>query len=150
MRYGHVTNGVIDKGPCSLPKSWENVSGLNNMSDAQLRDIGWLPWVFVETPVGTNQVVSGSTVQIQPNQIVETQTVRNLTQQEIDGINKQKQDENKQIAEEKLAATDWTQVADVPLLNKQAFVDYRAAVRAIALNPPVQATFPDLPVEQWT
>jgi len=56
---------------------------------------------------------------------------------------------NKQEAEQKLAATDWTQVADVPLLNKQEFVDYRTAVRAIALNPPVQATFPDLPAEQW-
>jgi hypothetical protein len=148
MRYGHVTNGVIDKGPCSLPKSWENVSGLNNMSDTQLRDIGWLPWVFVETPVGTNQVISGSTVVIEAARILETQTVRNLTQQEIDGLNKQKQDQNKQIAEEKLSATDWTQVADVPLLNKQAFVDYRAAVRAIALNPPVQATFPEIPAEQ--
>jgi hypothetical protein len=57
---------------------------------------------------------------------------------------------NKATAESKLQATDWTQVADVPLLNKQEFVDYRAAVRAIALNPPVQATFPDLPVEQWS
>ena len=57
---------------------------------------------------------------------------------------------NKATAESKLAATDWTQVADVPLLNKQEFTDYRAAVRAIALNPPVQATFPDLPVEQWS
>lgn len=150
MRYGHVTNGVIDKGPCSLPKSWENISGLNNMSESQLRDIGWLPWVFVEATVGTNQVVNGSTIQIQPIQIVETQIVRDLTQQEIDGLNKQKQNENKQIAEEKLSATDWTQVADVPLLNKQAFVEYRAAVRAIALNPPVQATFPDLPAEQWS
>lgn len=57
---------------------------------------------------------------------------------------------NKSTAEQKLAATDWTQVADVPLLNKQDFVDYRATVRAIALNPPVQATFPDLPAEQWS
>lgn len=57
---------------------------------------------------------------------------------------------NKATAEQKLAATDWTQVADVPLLNKQEFADYRAAVRAIALNPPVQATFPDLPAEQWS
>ena len=56
---------------------------------------------------------------------------------------------NKATAEQKLQATDWTQVADVPLLNKQEFVDYRTAVRAIALNPPVQATFPDLPAEQW-
>ena len=57
---------------------------------------------------------------------------------------------NKANAEQKLAATDWTQVADVPLLNKQEFADYRAAVRAIALNPPVQATFPDIPAEQWS
>jgi hypothetical protein len=57
---------------------------------------------------------------------------------------------NKATAEQKLAATDWTQVADVPLLNKQEFVDYRTAVRAIALNPPVQATFPEIPVEQWS
>jgi len=57
--------------------------------------------------------------------------------------------DNKATAEQLLSATDWTQVADVPLLNKQAFVDYRAAVRAIAINPPVQATFPELPAEQW-
>ena len=57
---------------------------------------------------------------------------------------------NKAKAEQKLQATDWTQVADVPLLNKQDFTDYRATVRAIALNPPVQATFPDLPAEQWS
>jgi hypothetical protein len=57
---------------------------------------------------------------------------------------------NKATAESKLQATDWTQVADVPLLNKQEFTDYRVAVRSIALNPPVQATFPDLPAEQWS
>jgi hypothetical protein len=57
---------------------------------------------------------------------------------------------NKATAEQKLAETDWTQVADVPLLNKQEFVDYRAAVRAIALNPPVQVTFPEIPTEQWS
>jgi hypothetical protein len=57
---------------------------------------------------------------------------------------------NKSTAERKLQATDWTQVADVPLLNKQAFTDYRALVRAIAINPPVEATFPELPTEQWS
>jgi hypothetical protein len=57
---------------------------------------------------------------------------------------------NKATAEKKLAATDWTQVSDVPLLNKQEFTDYRAAVRAIALNPPVEATFPEIPAEQWS
>lgn len=49
---------------------------------------------------------------------------------------------NKAKAEKLLAETDWTQVADVPLLNKDEFVAYRTAIRAIALNPPVT-------VEQW-
>lgn len=92
MRYGHVSNGVVDEGPCSLPKAWENISGLNNMSESQLRDLGWLPWVFVETPVGANQVISGSTIVIGSTQITETQTVRNLSQQEIDDIKKQQND----------------------------------------------------------
>lgn len=46
--------------------------------------------------------------------------------------------------------TDWTQVADCPLLNKQEFVEYRALVRAIALSPALDAQFPSTPVEQWS
>ena len=58
---------------------------------------------------------------------------------------------NKTTAEKLLAETDWTQVADVPLLNKQEFVDYRAAVRAIALNPPVIVeNWAVKPEEQWS
>lgn len=77
-------------------------------------------------------------------------TVTNFTPEEQTNYNNQQKANNKAMAEQKLAATDWTQVADVPLLNKQAFTDYRTAVRAIALNPPVQATFPELPAEQWS
>lgn len=73
-----------------------------------------------------------------------------MDQEAKDAKDAQAKAANKATAESKLAATDWTQVSDVPLLNKQEFTDYRATVRAIALNPPVQATFPDLPVEQWT
>jgi hypothetical protein len=58
--------------------------------------------------------------------------------------------ENKAKAEKLLTETDWTQIADVQLLNKQEFADYRAVVRAIALNPTAEAIFPELPVEQWS
>jgi hypothetical protein len=73
-----------------------------------------------------------------------------MDQEAKDAKNAQCKAANKATAEQKLAATDWTQVSDVPLLNKQEFVDYRTAVRAIALNPPVQATFPEIPAEQWS
>lgn len=49
-----------------------------------------------------------------------------------------------------LSATDWTQVSDCPLLNKQEFVEYRALVRAIALNPALNAQFPVIPAKQWS
>lgn len=49
-----------------------------------------------------------------------------------------------------LSNTDWTQVADCPLLNKKDFVDYRAAVRVIALNPTLDAKFPNIPQELWS
>ena len=58
---------------------------------------------------------------------------------------------NKAQAEKLLSETDWTQVADVPLLNKQEFADYRAAIRAIALNPPVIVeNWATKPAEQWS
>jgi len=96
MRYGHVTNGTIDKGPCSLPKAWENISGLNNMSSDQLRTFGWLPWVFITVPVGSNQVLNNSTVQVENTRIVETQLFRDLTQQELDGMKQQHNDSQTQ------------------------------------------------------
>lgn len=48
-----------------------------------------------------------------------------------------------------LTATDWTQAADCPLVNKAEFTDYRATVRALAINPVANAVFPELPTEQW-
>jgi len=145
MRYGHVTAGVIDKGPCGLPKSWENISGVNNMSNDQLRELGWLPWVFVQVPVGEDQVLDGSTVEIKTLDITETQVVRDMTPQEIVDRDQQYRDSNKQQAEQLLQETDWSQMPDVDLVNKSDFTIYRAEVRAITLNPPV--TVPQWPVK---
>lgn len=58
--------------------------------------------------------------------------------------------QNKSKAEAILSRTDWTQVPDVDLLNKDEFKTYRAAVRAIALNPTWDAVFPVAPQEQWS
>ena len=77
-------------------------------------------------------------------------TVSEMTPEQKSQYNAKKIQENKQQAEQILSQTDWTQVADVPLLNKQEFTDYRSVVRAIALKPPVQVIFPEPPVEQWS
>jgi hypothetical protein len=159
MIYGHVTNEVIDKGPCSLPKSWENISGLNNMSNEQLRELGWLPWVLIQTPVGPNQIMTGSTIQINAADIVETQIVRDMTPQEIADRDQQEKDSNKQQATELLYETDWTTIPDVAnpevsnpyLTNAAEFAAYRNQLRQIAVNPPVTVeTWPVKPAEIWS
>jgi hypothetical protein len=158
MRYGHVTNGVIDAGPKSLPNSWGNVSGLNKMTNETLRTLGWLPWNFVTARVGQNQVLNGSTITIKPEEIVETQIVRNMTPGEIQDRSQQAMDSNKQQAEILLQQTDWTTIPDVSdpalsnpyLTNAAEFAAYRSAIRKIAVNPPVTVgAWPDKPQTVW-
>lgn len=74
-----------------------------------------------------------------------------MSQEAKDAKDAEYKEINKTQAEKLLSETDWTQVADVPLLNKQAFVTYRAAIRAIALNPPVIVNqWATKPAEQWS
>ena len=67
--------------------------------------------------------------------------------------------ENKQQATALLQQTDWTSTPDVAnpqysnpyLMNQDAFLAYRSAVRAIAVNPPTTpAAFPTQPQEIWS
>jgi hypothetical protein len=159
MRYGHVTNGVIDAGPRLLPNSWENISGLNNMTNEDLLPLGWLPWIFITVPVEQNQVLDGSTVVINSADIVETQIVRDLTPGEIQARDQQEQDTNKRQAEARLNETDWASIPDVSdpdvsdpyLANAAEFVAYRSQLRKIAVNPPVIVNeWPVKPDEVWT
>lgn len=79
-RYALVQEGQIVQGPVALPKNWGNVSGLNKLDNAALKTLGWLPWRFVEIQA---EVLTGSTVEIFEDEVVETQTGRNKTPEEI-------------------------------------------------------------------
>lgn len=72
-------------------------------------------------------------------------------QEAIDAYDAQQKQANKTQAMQLLSDTDWTQMPDVTLSNQADFTAYRAAVRAIALNPPVVVTeWPTKPEEQWS
>lgn len=43
MEYCYIEDYQIKSGPRPLPKNWKNVSGLNMLSDVELRKFGWLP-----------------------------------------------------------------------------------------------------------
>ena len=57
---------------------------------------------------------------------------------------------NKAEASRLLAETDWVVLPDVTTLtNKDVFVTYRKALRDIAVNPTVDAVFPEKPDTIW-
>jgi hypothetical protein len=62
----------------------------------------------------------------------------------------------KSQAQSLLSATDWSEIPSVTntantphLTNAADFVTYRNAVRALAVNPVVNPTFPTQPTEAW-
>ncbi len=69
-------------------------------------------------------------------------------------------EQNKGIATDLLKKTDWTATVDIAdpqysnpyLVNQDAFLAYRSAVRQIAVNPPTTPVdpWPTLPVEEWS
>lgn len=56
---------------------------------------------------------------------------------------------NKNKAMSLLTETDWTQLNDVSLINKDEFASYRQDLRTIVFNPQVDSIFPVKPQEQW-
>ena len=86
---------------------------------------------------------------IEDNQVF-TVAVEPLTEEEIAARDESAKAKIKAQAMQLLTDTDWTQMPDVTLFNKQEFTDYRTVVRAIALNPPVTVTeWPTKPEEVW-
>jgi hypothetical protein len=53
-------------------------------------------------------------------------------------------------AKQLLAATDWSILPDVALINKSNFETYRAELRELVLNPVANPTFPTEPTPVWS
>lgn len=86
-------------------------------------------------------------------------SVTEKTPAEQQAYQQQVQDQNKVKASSLLAATDWTQAADVTnptitphLLNLSDFNAYRVSLRGIAINPPTTLVteWPVIPDEKWS
>jgi hypothetical protein len=138
MNYCFIENNVIVEGPRGLPRSWRNISGLDQMSDASLRELGWLPVRLVEGDV--QDKFEGSIFAIMPYEVIETKLWRAYTADELAEIDAQKAQEIRSERNTKLTESDWTQLNDTPLDNdsKVAWTVYRQALRDI----PSQEGFP--------
>jgi hypothetical protein len=84
--------------------------------------------------------------------------VVDLDPEQIAYNEEQAKQQNKQQAETLLQQTDWVELGDVSdpenppwLTNKAEFTTYRAALRQIAVNPPITVEeWATKPVEIWS
>lgn len=141
MRYALVKNNQIVEGPKNLPKAWGNVSGFHLLTNEQLLQYGWLPWELVEITVNQNEVYDVPTISIFADRVVETQTKRAKTTQEISQDIDNKKQNIRFERNQMLADCDWIVIKS--LETNSDFTDwkiYRQALRDITS----QETFPNV------
>ena len=137
MRYVYVENGVILEGPKTLPVSWRNYSVLPYLSEEQLRDIGWLPYYFVEADLSQGPIITDPVVYIDSTKVTEYQQRRERTPEEDAEYISQVGDDVREKRNNLLNSSDWTQLPDSPV-DKTVWATYRDELRRI----PEQAGFP--------
>jgi hypothetical protein len=154
--YALIENNSVAKYPCSVAdfkKQNPNISFPSQTNDKSLEQLGlYVVYNTTQPPVGEYQYLSELTpvFNLANNRWEQVWTVKDFTPEQIEEKNNSLKQANKQQAEQLLSETDWTQMPDVALVNKQAFIDYRATIRAIAINPTIDAVFPNKPAEQWS
>ena len=140
-RYALVQNNQIVEGPKNLPKAWGPISGFHHLSNEELKTHGWLPWEFIEIVVNENEVYDTPTVVIETDRVVETQTKRVKTTEELTNDIENKKQSVRSERNHLLADSDWIVIKS--LETNTDYTDwkvYRQELRDVTS----QATFPDV------
>jgi hypothetical protein len=94
--------------------------------------------------IHTHHIINGVRVDLTPEEILELQNEA-IANQSI--VTNRKAEALRAERNIKLAATDWTQAADVPQAIKDSYVSYRQALRDLPTQSgfPLTITWPDSP-----
>ena len=133
MQYIYVEDNQVKGSPSEIPKNWKNISNFHAF-DAEFWKIhGWYPYRFVKVDVNDNEVLNGSNVVIQENEVVEYQLKRLKTEDEIQNEIKSGWSRIRLQRNELLKRCDWTQLPDSPLNSqkKTEWQIYRQHLRDI-------------------
>ncbi len=152
--YAHVKDGSVDYMG-TLPKSWENVTGLHlsNGDDAYLKTLGWLPLIETNVAPSANQTFDTDVVTVEEDRVLLTHRVRDMTAQEIADRDEGLMAMLREERDQKLLDSDWTQAPDhsSPLsdVKKEEWTTYRQSLRNLpatvdmSLWPDVWPTEPE-------
>jgi hypothetical protein len=116
-------------------------------TDEMLASFGVERVFFATPPELTNtQVLVEGTPVISDNRWTQVWTVREMTTEEVASRNDAQTTSVRAERNDKLSASDWTQVADAPV-DKTAWATYRQALRDVPLQSgfPWTITWPDEP-----
>lgn len=148
MKYILVENNEIKSYPRELPVCWRNVSNFNVLDDQTLLEFGWYPYRFVPADLDVDKIVDGSYTVIEQTEVVEYQTARNKTQDEIDSEIENLWSNIRSQRNIFLNESDWTQISDSPLSEekKDEWKIYRQQLRDITnQNDPHNIVWPIKP-----
>jgi hypothetical protein len=149
MKYARVENNKVIDHNRDLPKNWENFSNFYLFDNQTLKEYGWYPFRFVEAPNIDNSVISGSYFEINEDEVVEYQTRRPKTEQEIQEETEQKWRAIREKRNRLLLESDWTQLPDSPLSEEKRleWKTYRQELRDITnYTSPYEIIWPNEPL----
>lgn len=148
MRYAFVENGVVKESNRPLPNVWANVSNFDLFDIETLKTYGWYPYRFVEAQKDVYDVVDGSYFSIEENEVVEYQTIRKKSEEDIQNEIENEWSNVRARRNIELMESDWTQVMDSPFteIEKGLWRLYRQSLRDITLQPdPFNIIWPTKP-----
>lgn len=133
--WAYVENNQIKELHDLLPKNWKNISGLNKSeSDLEfLNTIGWYKVVKKHQEYDTSKFeVKSYSHQYNSIDVIETINLIERSaeiQLSIDDLKQNFLQELRIERNRKLSESDWTQLPDAPLENKESWTRYRQELR---------------------
>jgi len=136
MRYAFVENGIVKESNRPLPIIWANVSNFHLFDVETLKTYGWYPYRFVEAQKDVDDIIDGSYFSVEENEVVEYQTVRKKSEQDIQNEIDNQWGNVRARRNIQLMESDWTQVLDSPFTDeqKEEWKLYRQLLRDITLQ----------------
>jgi len=134
MLYAHVENGSVDYMGV-LPKSWKNATGLHlsEGNDEFLKTLNWFPLVETNATPTANQTFNKDVVTIEEDKVLLIHSVRDMTEEEVASRDASNLQHLREVRDQKLVASDWTQAPDYPTpladAKKDEWNTYRQALR---------------------
>ena len=121
-KYCYVEGDTVVVGPEKLPTGWGNTSGFNLLSEARLKERGWLP--YIDLPPGYNSDLQYLTFvnTVNENDVTKTYTINDYTALEM---------------EQRIVTAKTEKVASLKYLARQkALVQYSKWVKdkSVAIN----------------